>query len=54
MILTYIQSCSSKKKPDYKYIKRGLVAIKERNNFQGLLEWYKPDPVITATATAAG
>jgi hypothetical protein len=42
-ILTYIQSCSSKKRPDYKYIKKNLHAIKERNNFTGTLEWYKPE-----------
>ena len=41
-MLTYIQTCSSKKRPDYKYIKKQLLAIKERNGFNGVLEWYQP------------
>lgn len=45
-MLTYIQSFSSKKRPDYKYIKKNLLAIKERYNFAGVLEWFKPDPLL--------
>ena len=41
-MLNYIQTCSSKKRPDYKYIKKQLLAIKERNVFNGVLEWYQP------------
>ena len=44
-ILTYIYSCSSKKRPDYRYIKKNLLAIKERHGFQGILEWFKPEMV---------
>lgn len=39
-ILTYVQNFPSKKRPDYKYIKKCLLAIKERNGFSQYLEWY--------------
>jgi hypothetical protein len=44
-MLTYILSSSSKKRPDYRYIKKNLSAIKDRYHFQGILEWFKPDPI---------
>ncbi|CDW87272.1 UNKNOWN [Stylonychia lemnae] len=44
-MLSYIQSCSAKQKPDYRYIKKQLQTIKDRNNFLGQLEWiHSPDP----------
>ena len=32
-ILEYIQTCSSKKRPDYKYIKKSLKSILDRNKW---------------------
>eukprot|EP00347_Sterkiella_histriomuscorum_P016337 403353577 len=42
-MLSYIQSCGGKNRPDYRYLKKQLLAIKDRNNFLGNLEWYNND-----------
>jgi hypothetical protein len=39
IILSYLNSFNAKKRPDYRYIKRQLLTIKERNNLGNNLEW---------------
>ena len=51
IMLTYLQSCSSRKRPDYRYIKKNLLAIKDRYKFQGILEWYQPPAQMPPTST---
>eukprot|EP00347_Sterkiella_histriomuscorum_P024208 403331935 len=48
-MLTAIQNQSNKARPDYRFYKKSLTAIKERNNFQGVLEWFKPEPLKSNT-----
>lgn len=40
-ILSYLHSFSNKnqRKPDYRYIKKSLTSIKERNNLGNQFEW---------------
>ena len=39
IILSYLNSFNAKKRPDYRYVKRQLLNIKERNNLSNNLEW---------------
>ncbi len=40
LILSYLNTINNaKKRPDYRYVKRQLMNIKERNNLSNNLEW---------------